>query len=288
MATINLDNITQAVIEHGDGGKKNPRLYQIYTSLVRHLHGFAREVNLSTEELEIGRRFLFRLAQPNQDFPMGEVHLMSDCLGISELCILLDEQGSEKATGANVEGPLLIEGAPERELGAKIGEDDDGDPLFVYNRVLDLGGTPIAGAVVDIWQPRHDGHYFVQEESQQEWNFYAKIRTNEQGECYFQTVIPGNYAVPTSGPTGNMLDQLGRHGERPAHIHYRIQAEGYPTFITMAYMKNSPYIDSDTIFSVKDLKYDPQRHDSEEEMAARGVDKPFYTVDYDFRLRPIP
>lgn len=284
MSKITLENITDAVINHGDGGKTNPRLHEIYASLIKHLHAFAKEVNLTTEELEIGRQFLFQLAQPNQDFPMGEIHLMSDCLGISELCILLDEKNNPGATEMNVEGPLLIEGAPERELGAKIGEDPEGDPLFVYNRVLNQKGEPVPGAVIDVWQPNHEGFYFVQREEIPEWNFYAKFKSNDKGEFYFQTVVPGNYPVPDTGPTGKMLKALGRHNERPAHIHYRIQAEGYPTYITMAYMADSPYIDSDTIFSVKDLKYDPEKHDDPDEMAEKGVDRPFFTVDYDFVL----
>lgn len=284
MSKITLATITQAVIDHGDGGKNNPRLYQIYASLIRHLHGFAKEVKLTTEELESGRQFLFRLGQPNADFPMGEIHLMSDCLGLSELCILLDDTGNQSATESNVEGPLLMEGAPELELGAKIGIDDKGDPLFVYNRVLDQNGAPVAGAIVDIWQPNHEGYYFVQKEELPEWNFYAKFTTNADGELFFQTVVPGNYPIPVTGPTGEMLDQLGRHGERPAHIHYRIKAKGHPTYTTMAYIADSPYIDSDTIFSVKDLKYNLKKHDSESEMQARGVDTPFYTTHYDFVL----
>ncbi|MGP1667795.1 MAG: dioxygenase, partial [Rhodanobacter sp.] len=94
MAGITLDNITDAVINHGDKGKTNPRLHEIYASLVKHLHAFQREVNLTTEELEIGRRFLFKLAQPNQDFPMGEITLMTDCLGMSETCVLLEDKGN--------------------------------------------------------------------------------------------------------------------------------------------------------------------------------------------------
>lgn len=284
MTTINLDNITQTVIDHGDGGKTNPRLHQIYESLIRHLHDFSRDVNLTTAELEIGRQFLFQLAQPNQDFPRGEIHLMSDCLGISELSILLEDKDNEQGTETNVEGPLLIEGAPERELGAQIGIDEDGEPLFVRNRVLDLQGKPVTNAVIDVWQPNHEGYYFVQKEEIPEWNFYAKFHTNENGEFYFQTVIPGSYPIPVTGPTGKMLNQLGRHGQRPAHIHYRVQSDDHPTYITMAYIAGSAYIDSDTIFSVKELLYRLEKHDGADEMQQRGVDKPFYTVDYDFIL----
>lgn len=283
MAGINLENITEAVINHGDGGKTNPRLHEIYSSLIRHLHAFQKEVNLTTEELEIGRQFLFKLAQPNQDFPMGEIHLMSDCLGVSELSILLEDK-ENKGTESNVEGPLYIQGAPMRQSGDLIGEDENGDPLFIHHKVLDSSGKPMAGAVVDIWHPNSDGYYYVQRENLPEWNFYAKFTTDENGEFDYQTVVPGDYPVPTSGPTGSMLEQLGRHGYRACHIHYMIHAQGHPDFTTMMYMNQSPYVDSDTIFSVKDFRVDLTRHDSPQEMQERGVSKPFYTLDYTFVL----
>src|SRR5688500_9875940 len=113
MTGITLENITEAVINHGDKGKTNPRLHEIYASLVKHLHAFQKEVNLTTAELDIGRQFLFRLAQPNQDFPMGEIHLMTDCLGISEVSILLEDAPNDGTTEMNVEGALFIGGLPE-------------------------------------------------------------------------------------------------------------------------------------------------------------------------------
>lgn len=284
MAAINQDNITDAVINHGDRGASNPRLHEIYSSLVRHLHAFQKEVNLTTEELEIGRQFLFRLAQPNQDFPMGEIHLMSDCLGLSELSILLDDARNEGTTEMNVEGPLYIPGLPERQSGDLMGEDADGSPLFIRHRVEDREGNPIAGAQLDIWHPNSEGYYFVQREHLPEWNFYGRFHTDERGEMNFQTVVPGDYPVPTSGPTGSMLKALGRHGYRAAHIHYIIRAAGHPDFTTMMYFNHSPYVDSDTIFSVKDFRVDLEHHDSREDMAARGVDKPFYSLDYTFIL----
>lgn len=282
MAAINLDNITEAVINHGDGGKTNPRLHEIYASLIKHLHAFQKEVNLSTEELEIGRQFLFRLAQPNQDFPMGEIHLMSDCLGVSELSILLDDAQHQESTEMNVEGPLYIPGLPERQSGDCMGEDPEGSPLFVSHRVTDCDGKPLAGAQLDIWHPNGEGFYFVQREHLPEWNFYGRFHTDDNGEMHYQTVVPGDYPVPTSGPTGTMLEQLGRHGYRAAHIHYIIRAAGHDDFTTMMYFNHSPYVDSDTIFSVKDFRVDLEEHSDPAEMEERGVDKPFYTLEYNF------
>ena len=285
MAGITLENITDAVINHGDGGLTNPRLHEIYSSLVWHLHAFQREVNLTTEELEVGRQFLFKLAQPNQDFPMGEIHLMSDCLGISELCILLEDAGREAigTTEMNVEGPLFIPGLPERKHGEVMGVVEDNDRiLFMKNRVVDKNGKPLANAVVDVWQPNGEGYYFVQREHLPEWNFYGRYRTDANGEVDFQTVVPGDYPVPTSGPTGTMLKQLGRHGYRACHIHYIIRAEGHDDFTTMMYFNHSPYVDSDTIFSVKDFRVDIEEHNDAAEIAAKGTGKPFYTLEYTF------
>jgi hydroxyquinol 1,2-dioxygenase len=283
MPAITLENITEAVINHGDKGKTNPRLHEIYSSLVRHLHAFQREVNLTTEELDIGRQFLFKLATPNQDFPMGEIHLMSDCLGISELSILLEDKGHHGTTEMNVEGPLYIAGLPERKHGDLIGEVGPNDkPLFIKHKVLDTEGKPIANAIVDVWQPNGEGYYYVQRDNLPEWNFYARFHSDANGELHFQTVVPGDYPVPTSGPTGTMLKQLGRHGYRACHIHYIIQAPGHEQFTTMMYFNHSPYVDSDTIFSVKNFRVDIHKHDDAAEVMAKKLDRAFYTLDYTF------
>lgn len=285
MSAITLESITEAVINHGDKGKSNPRLHEIYASLVKHLHAFQREVNLTTAELEIGRQFLIRLAQPSQDFPMGEIHLMSDCLGISELSVLLEDKDNHGSTEMNVEGPLYLEGLPERQIGDRLGEIGPGDkPLFIRHRLLDTAGKPLANAVVDVWQPNGEGFYYVQRDYLPEWNFYGRFRSDANGELHFLTVVPGDYPVPTSGATGSVLDQLGRHCYRACHIHYRIEAEGHEQFTTMMYFNHSPYVDSDTIFSVKNFRVDITEHSDPAEIAAKGLDRPFYTLEHDFVL----
>jgi len=283
MPAITLDNITEAVINHGDKGKTNLRLHEIYASLVKHLHAFQREVNLTTAELEIGRQFLFKLAQPNQDFPMGEITLMTDCLGMSELSILLEDKGHHGTTEMNVEGPLYIAGLPERKAGDRLGEIVAGDkPLFIRHKVTDAAGKPIANAIVDVWQPNGEGYYYVQREHLPEWNFYGRFHTDANGEVNFLTVVPGDYPVPTSGATGSLLQKLGRHGYRACHIHYMIHAPGHEPLTTMMYFNHSPYVDSDTIFSVKNFRVDLTKHDDPAQISAKGLDRPFYTLDYTF------
>lgn len=283
MSAITLDNITDAVINHGDKGKSNPRLYEIYASLVKHLHAFQREVNLTTEELEIGRQFLIKLAQPSQDFPMGEIHLMSDCLGLSELSVLLEDKDNHGTTEMNVEGPLYLHGLPERQHGDRLGEiGSDDKPMFVKHKVTDTSGKPLANATVDVWQPNGEGFYYVQRDYLPEWNFYGRFHTDANGEVHFLTVVPGDYPVPTSGATGNVLEKLGRHSYRACHVHYMIQAQGHEPFTTMMYFNHSPYVDSDTIFSVKDFRVDITKHDDAAEIEVKALDRPFYTLDYTF------
>jgi hydroxyquinol 1,2-dioxygenase len=283
MTVINLDTITDAVINHGDKGASHPRLHEIYASLVRHLHAFQREVNLTTEELEIGRQFLLKLAQPSQDFPMGEIHLMSDCLGISELSVLLEDKDNHGTTEMNVEGPLYLHGLPERQHGDRLGEIGPADkPMFVRHRVVDKNGKALANAIMDVWQPNGEGFYYVQRDYLPDWNFYGRFRTDANGEVHYLSVVPGDYPVPTSGATGSVLQMLGRHGYRACHVHYMIQAEGHEPLTTMMYFNHSPYVDSDTIFSVKNFRVDLTEHTDPAEIAARGLDRPFYSLDYTF------
>src|SRR5918997_6010407 len=203
MQNITLDTITEAVINHGDRDKSHPRLYEIYTSLVRHLHDFVREVNLTESELQQGRNFLNQASHHTQEIPTGEIHLLTDLLGISELVELLDD--AHRGTESNLEGPVYVPNAPERQMGDRLGIDPEGDALFLSGRVLDLNGQPIANALIDVWQSNSQGLYDIQEPSQHLGNFRGRFKTNKSGTYRFETVVPLAYKVPTSGPAGELL-----------------------------------------------------------------------------------
>jgi catechol 1,2-dioxygenase/hydroxyquinol 1,2-dioxygenase len=145
--TITLDTITQAAINHGDRGKTHPRLYEIYASLIKHLHAFVREVNLTEPELQHGRDFLNQASHYTQETPTGEIHMLTDLLGISELVELL--QDIDCGTESNLEGLLYVSNSPERKMGDHLGVDADGEPLFLSGKALDLNGQPIANALID-------------------------------------------------------------------------------------------------------------------------------------------
>ncbi len=285
MRNIDLDNITRAVIEHADPKVADPRHFEIYESLIRHLHDFVREVKLTSGELHAARGLINAIARPHQEMPDGETHMMTDLLGISELVELIHDQDRKGATETNLEGPLYVPDPPKRKMGECIGVDPDGDALFMEGRVLDEKGKPLANATVDVWQPDSKGFYDVQDPDQEPGNFRGLFVTDDEGRYAFETVVPLGYNVPASGPSGEVLRALGRHTWRPAHIHFKIHAPGHERLTTMVYVEGAKYIDSDTTFSVKKAIIDPQFRDSEADLKRRGLDKPFYEVSYDFVIR---
>lgn len=286
MRNITLETITQAAIHHGDGGKTHPRLYQIYTSLIQHLHDFVREVNLTEPELQAGRDFLNRASRHTQEIPDGEIHMLTDLLGISELVVLLQDANGT-ATESNLEGPTYVPYAPKRGMGDRIGIDADGDPLFLSGRVLDLNSEPIANALIEIWQPNSKGLYDIQDETQPQGNFRGCFRTDTAGKYAFETVVPMGYNVPASGPCGEVLRLLGRHTWRAAHIHVKVSADGYMPLTTQLYIDEDAHLDSDTTFAVRTAILKLQKHESLAELQARHQSRTFYTHEFDFALTPI-
>jgi catechol 1,2-dioxygenase/hydroxyquinol 1,2-dioxygenase len=285
MQNITLDTITQAVLNHGDRGKSHPRLYEIYTSLIQHLHDFVREVNLTETELQQGRNFLNQVSHHTQEIPTGEIHLLTDLLGISELVELL--HNAHRGTESNLEGPLYVPNAPERQMGDRLGIDAEGDSLFLSGRVLDLNGQPIANALIDVWQPNSKGLYDIQELSQPPGNFRGRFKTSKSGKYMFETAVPLGYNVPTSGPSGELLRRLGRHPQRAAHIHFKVSAPKYTSLTTQIFIAGDPHLDSDTTFAVRSAIVQLQKHEAPDELKAQNQSKPFYTTEFDFVLKPV-
>jgi hydroxyquinol 1,2-dioxygenase len=290
MQNITLNNITQAVINHGDRGQSHPRLQEIYASLVQHLHDFVREVNLTESELQLGRDFLNRASRHTQEIPDGEIHMLTDLLGISELVELLQEPNNGVVTERNLEGPTYLPNPPERQMGDRLGVDADNaesDRLFLSGRVLDLAGRPIANALIDVWQANSQGLYDIQDPSQPSGNFRGCFRTEADGKYAFETVVPLAYNVPESGPCGEVLRLLGRHTWRAAHIHFKLSAMGHTPLTTQIFIDGDPHLDSDTTFSVKSAIIKLQKHQALDRLSAPNQSKPFYSAEFDFILSPL-
>lgn len=286
MKNISINNITEAVINHGDGGKTHPRLYQIYKSLIKHLHDFVREVNLTEQELDIGRNFLSQVARPTTQMPDGEIVMLTDILGISELVNLLHHQHDGTVTESALLGPMYLADAPRRKMGDCIGIDEDGDTLLISGYVLDPNGKPINNALIEVWQSNSKGLYDIQDPNQQEGNFRGCFQTNHKGKYAFETVVPISYDIAANRLSGEMLRFLGRHARRTAHIHFKLSAAGFTSLTTQVSPDNDDYLESDTSFSVMSTNImELQKQQASDVIGSEGK-KPFYTTKFNFVLSP--
>ena len=286
MRQFTEETLTDAVITRLKD-VQDPRFKQIVTSLIKHLHAFARDVQLTEEEWFEGIKFLTATGQKCDD-KRQEFILLSDVLGLSMLVVAMNHRMPAGATEATVLGPFFVHGAPEFEYGADLTKNAkvDGEPTWVSGIVLAVDGKPIAGATIDIWQARADGVYDIQE-PESEFELRGRVRSDAQGRYAFRTYKPKFYGVPVDGPVGDLLRSMGRHPMRPAHMHLIVSAPGYQQVITHAFVKGDPYLDSDAVFAVKDsLIAEWTKVDSPEEAKKLGMPSPFLRLDFDVRLAP--
>ena len=286
MRQFTEDNLTDEVVARLKK-TKDKRFKEIMTSAVKHLHAFAREVNLTEEEWFEGIKFLTATGQ-KCDAKRQEFILLSDVLGLSMMVVALNQRAAPGATEATVLGPFFAHGAPELEYGADLTQNAtlQGEPTWCSGRVLSVDGRPIAGASLDIWQAKANGVYDVQD-PQAGFELRGRVRSNAEGRYAFKTFKPAFYGVPTDGPVGELLRAMGRHPMRPAHMHAIVSAPGYQPVITHVFVEGDPYLDSDAVFAVKDSligKY--RRIDSPEEASELGMPCPFHRLEWDFRLAP--
>lgn len=248
MRNFDEHNITASVIERF-GGTPDDRLKRIVTSLVQHLHDFARDVDLSFDEWRAAIDFLTRTGQKCSS-TRQEFVLLSDTLGLSMLVDAINHRRQGGATETTVLGPFFVEDAPQRSSGSDIAGGCAGEPLYVEGSVLDCSGAPITNAGIDVWQSDSEGFYDVQHSPQ--LNLRARFCSDTRGSFHFRSILPRFYPIPDDGPVGEMLHATRRHPYRPAHVHFMIRAPGFETLITHVFVKGDPYLDSDAVFGVKD------------------------------------
>lgn len=295
MNPMTEDDLTRAVLARLDGAT-DPRFAQLMRSLVTHLHAFIREVDLRPDEWMTAIQFLTAVGQAC-DAKRQEFILLSDTLGASMMVVMLDQLRAARrgagaateateATEATVQGPYYWEGAPELPLGADIAPGVKGEPTLYSGQVTDTRGRPIANAVLDIWSGDGEGVYDMQVEGAS-MAARARIRTDAQGRYGFWSIKPSYYPVPVDGPVGRMLERMGRHPNRPGHIHMKLSAEGFVPVTTHLFVAGSPYIASDAVFGVRpSLIVDFERHAPGTAADGRTMDRPYWSAHYDFRLEP--
>jgi catechol 1,2-dioxygenase len=268
-------------------GTDNPRLREIMSAFVRHMHDFAREVRLTEEEFEIGIDFLNRIGQATHDVH-NEGILFSDAVGFSTLvCLLNNGQNGATETASALLGPFWRMNSPPTENGGSIVRSETPGPaLFASCRVTDPHGRPLAGVVADVWHSSPVGLYENQDPSQADMNLRGQFTTDDDGRFWFRSVTPAGYPVPTDGPVGDLLRAQGRHPYRPAHLHVLAYKPGYKTLITQVFVDDDRYLESDVVFGVtRHLIGGYQRHD-EGPSPAPDVAAPWYTLDYTFVMEP--
>src|SRR5260370_10342280 len=239
------------------------RLREIMTSLVTHLHSFAREINLQLDEWTKAIDFLIETGRMCDD-RRNEFILLSDPLGRSAVVDEIGSRGKPKsATESSLLGPFYRDGAPEMPLGANIARDIEGDPLAIHGTVKSLDTDPVANALLDIWQASPAGLYDLQLPDRNAMNLRGRFRPDANGEFHFKSLKPSSYPVPSDGPVGAMLKALGQHPYRPAHIHFLITADTYEPLTTALYIEGDKYLNSDAVFGARKsltVGYQPNQH----------------------------
>jgi protocatechuate 3,4-dioxygenase beta subunit len=257
----------------------DPRLLEIVSALVRHLHAFVREVRLTPDEWMTGIDFLTRTGQ-KCDAIRQEFILLSDVLGVS---MTVDDVAHAEvppnATESSALGPFYTDDAPEIAQGETIARSGKGESVLVRGRVLDVRGEPIGGALVETWETDGEGLYDTQYVNRTEPDYRGQLRTNADGTFSFVAVKPVSYSIPTDGPAGEMLRATRRGTMRPAHLHLKIGAAGYRPVATSIYTAGDPYLFRDAVFGVKTSLVEEYRPAGEGAPTHWMLDRDFVLAD---------
>ena len=287
MRDFTIDNLTEIVLEEYGSKTEDPRFRQIITSLLKHLHAFVKDVELTEEEWFKAIMFLTGTGQMCDD-KRQEFILLSDVLGVSMLVDAINHPKSGKGTESTVLGPFYVSGSPEYETGASIIKKQYADQVaLVQGKVMDPDGNPIAGARLDVWQTAANGFYDVQDPSMPEDNMRGIFTTDAEGNYAFVTEKPLSYSVPTDGTVGELLRASGRHAMRPAHIHFIVSADGYEPLTTHVFSEGDEYLDSDAVFATKSSLIGHYETSDDAGLAARyNISIPFSHLKFDMGLMP--
>lgn len=265
----------------------NPRVCAITARIVSDLFRTIEEFDVQTSE------FMSAIKWLNAVGHSGQFGLVAPGLGFDRLLDILEDErarrtGNLHGTPRAIEGPLYVPDAPLSLGEARLDDGtDEGDLLIMEGRVLDARGTPIPASIVDVWHASPEGFYSHFHPKPAPYNYRRRIQTDAGGRYRFRSLMPSGYAVPPGSPTAVLLDLLGRHGRRPAHIHFMISAPGHPTLTTQINIPGDPYLDDDFAFATRDpLIVTLERVEDHPSIVAAGLDQPFTRIGFDFVLSP--
>src|SRR2546430_6338228 len=287
MPQFNDTELTAAVIRSFEE-TPDPRVKFLMEELVKSLHDYVRKTDLTFDEW--GYPIVCRpRAGQKSPRPRQEFILLSDVFGVSMLVDAVNHRERAGATETTVLGPFYVGEHKVKPHGTDISSGLEGERMFVQSRATDLRGNPLAGIPVDVWHADDDGFYDSEKPSDETQGPSSRARfvTDADGRCFFRTILPCSYPIPTDGPVGEMILQTRRHPMRPAHVHFLVNAPGYEPLITHVFIGGDKYLDSDVVFGVKDdlvatieKRTDPATPDG------KAASQPWHLMTYDFRLKP--
>jgi len=283
MPYVTEQNLTDVVLDRWKN-IPDPRLRQVMGSLIKHLHGFVRDIEPTEKEWATAIDFLTRIGKMCDD-KRQEFILFSDVMGVSMLVDSLNHRLASGATPTTVEGPFHVANAPEVADGGNMAKGAPGIPCFVVGKVRDLDGKPVGGATLDLWQTDGEGFYEAQRDVTEPW-MRGIYKTRADGSYVIRTVAPIGYTIPMDGPVGELVKKTSISPMRPAHIHFCLESPGYHRVVTHLFQRGCPYIETDVVYGVKE----PLIVDFVEKPAGvapngEKVDTPFYVINYDFVLQ---
>ena len=265
----------------------NPRVQQIVVRLLGDLFQAIEDLDISQTELWKGLEYFTDAGQAN------ELGLLAAGLGLEHYLDLRADEADAKAgitggTPRTIEGPLYVAGAPESVGFARLDdgtESDHVDTLVIEGTVTDTQGNIIPNAKVEIWHANSLGNYSFFDKSQSEFNLRRTILTDVDGKYTALTTMPVGYGCPPEGTTQAVLNLLGRHGNRPSHVHYFVSAPGYRKLTTQFNIEGDQYLWDDFAFATRDgLVATATDVTDSTEMSKFNLDKPFKHITFNFEL----
>ena len=281
MRNVTIDTVTDAVIDSlGRHGEISPRQREIMTSLLKHLHGFCRDVKLQHHEFLQACDYLARAGQVCDD-KRQEFILLGDILGVEVLVDMLSNPIDGDESESTVLGPFYRENPPVLPKGASTVQKhfDGEESVLVEGYVRDTDGKPLAGVTLDIWEDAPNGLYENHDPNQPEYNLRGRFETDEDGHFALRAVRPVPYPIPDNETAGELIRYMGHHPNRPGHLHFIVARDGYRTLVSQVFDADSPWLDEDSVFAVKNslvARFEPGRP---------GDDTDLY-VRFDFTLKP--
>ena len=286
-AVINTPEVKQLLprVAGLDQPGGNERMKRIVHRIATDMCQIVEEFDVTPTEFWTAVSYLTRLGQAN------EVGLLVPGLGIETFLDLVTDEKERRAglqggTPRTIEGPLYVADAPLSKGEARLDQDpEQGEVLFVDGQVRDPEGKPVAGAIVEVWHANTKGGYSFFDPSQSSYNLRRRIETDAEGRYRFRSILPSGYGCPPNGITQQLLTALGRHGNRPAHIHFFVEAPGFRKLTTQINISDDPYLHDDFAFATRDgLIPELVRHTDASEIKEKGLNEPFATIRFDFEL----